>query len=448
MLKNNRFSKQIVMLVSAFLVAVIGVLAVLLISQSKNLLQKHMRERMLDIAKSAAALLDGDDLEKLQKEDEGTEPYQKALGILRSFQEQVELRYIYGIRDMGGKKFTFTIDPTVEDPGEFGEPVAYTDALYQASLGTPSVDKEPYEDNWGRFYSAYSPVLNSDGKVAGIVAVDIDANWYEDQLRGNVYTTAVVCLISLLAGAAIVLFVIAKVRKRFFSISEEMSRLGEDVESLAGELRLASGAGRYNERMLDFKPKYNDEFELLESKLHFIRDELKQYINDAREMAYTDALTGLGNRTAYFEEINRIDAQIVSGRANFSVAVFDINGLKSANDNLGHEFGDLLIRTIAGILKECVAEGKLYRIGGDEFVAIAQNSGKDFFEKTFALIDRALSDRGGLLRNGEKQSPLSVSKGAAVYEKGVDKQFNSVFHKADRLMYDDKAAWHSRNENV
>ena len=112
------------------------------------------------------------------------------------------------------------------------------------------------------------------------MAVDIDANWYEDQLRGNVYTTAVVCVISLLAGAAIVLFVIAKVRKRFFSISEEMSRLGEDVESLAGELRLASGAGRYNERMLDFKPKYNDEFELLESKLHFIRDELKQYIND------------------------------------------------------------------------------------------------------------------------------------------------------------------------
>ena len=55
--------------------------------------------------------------------------------------------------------------------------------------------------------------------------------------------------------------------------------------------------------MLDFKPKYNDEFELLESKLHFIRDELKQYITDAREMAYTDALTGLGNRNAYFEEI-------------------------------------------------------------------------------------------------------------------------------------------------
>ncbi len=73
---------------------------------------------------------------------------------------------------------------------------------------------------------------------------------------------------------------------------------------------------------------------------------------------------------------------------------------------------------------------------------------KIFFEKTFALIDRALADRGGLLRNGEKQAPLAVSKGAAVYEKGADKQFNAVFHKADCLMYDDKAAWHSRNENV
>ena len=78
MLKNNRFSKQIVMLVSAFLVAVIGVLAVLLISQSKNLLQKHMRERMLDIAKSAAALLDGDD------EEMNTEVHAALTSVLNS----------------------------------------------------------------------------------------------------------------------------------------------------------------------------------------------------------------------------------------------------------------------------------------------------------------------------------------------------------------------------
>ncbi len=58
-----------------------------------------------------------------------------------------------------------------------------TDALYQASLGKPSVDKVPYEDSWGRFYSAYSPVFDSNGKVAGIVAVDFSADWYDKQIR-------------------------------------------------------------------------------------------------------------------------------------------------------------------------------------------------------------------------------------------------------------------------
>ena len=81
-------------------------------------------------------------------------------------------------------------------------------------------------------------------------------------------------------------------------------------------------------------------------------------------------------------------------------------------------------------------------------MAIAQNSENDFFEKAFALIDRALSDRGGVLRDGEKQAALAVSKGAAVYQKGADKRYNAVFHKADSVMYDDKAAWYSRNENV
>ena len=442
---KNNFLKQLVIVISIFLLAVNGVLGVLLTSQSKNMLQKHMRERMLDISKSAAALLDGDELEKLQKEDEGTEPYQKALNVLRSFQEQVELKYIYGIRDMGDKKFSFTIDPTVEDPGEFGEPIEYTDALYEASLGNPSVDKEPYTDRWGRFYSAYSPVLNSAGKVAGIVAVDIDANWYEEQLRWNVYTTIIVCALSLMGGGAIVLLVMAKVRKRFFSINEEMERLGKDVEDLASELRLASGTSHYNAGAMDLSPKRYDGFELLERKLKFMRGELKQYISDAHEMAYADTLTGLGNRNAYIEAINRIDARIVGGTAKFSLAVFDINGLKKANDKFGHEFGDLMIKTVSEILKKCVEEAKLYRIGGDEFVAIAENSSKRFFEKPFDLINQELAARGDILRGGENQAPLAISKGAAFFDKESDKQYKAVFRRADGAMYADKTAWYEKN---
>lgn len=55
------------------------------------------------------------------------------------------------------------------------------------------------------------------------------------------------------------------------------------------------------------------------------------------------------------------------------------------------EFGDLMIKTVSEILKKCVEEAKLYRIGGDEFVAIAENSSKRFFEKPFDLINQELA---------------------------------------------------------
>ena len=93
MSSKNRLSRQIVILLSAFLLVVNGFLGILLMNQSKNSLQAQMRKRMLDISNSAAAMIDGDVLEKLQKEVENTEPYQHALDTLRVFQEQVERLY-------------------------------------------------------------------------------------------------------------------------------------------------------------------------------------------------------------------------------------------------------------------------------------------------------------------------------------------------------------------
>ena len=440
MLTKNRLPKQLVIILSIFLLAVNGTLGVLLTNQSKNSLQDQMRKRMLDISNSAAALLDGDALEKLQKEDVDTEPYQHALSILRVFQEQVELRYIYGIRDMGNKTFTFTIDPTVYDPGEFGEPIMYTDALYEASLGTPSVDKEPYEDRWGRFYSAYSPVFNSAGKVAGIVAVDIDAGWYDDQLRHHLYLICVACAASLIAGGFIVFLITGRLRKRFTFLNSEMNRLAGDVEELASELHLVSEPEQEPQEVADS----GDDFVLFESKLKFLREELQKYITEAHSMAYTDSLTGLGNRNAYTKAIKRLNTQITVGTADFSVAVFDINGLKQANDKFGHEFGDLMITTISDILKDTLNTNMIYRIGGDEFVAILGNSDGHAFDHAFDSIKQKIDEMDNVLRDGEKQIPLGVSKGAAAFIKDSDSDINAVFHRADEAMYADKAAWYAK----
>ena len=187
-------------LVILLLLSVNATLGVLLTRQSSQALISLIQSRMLDISNTAAAMLDGDSLSRLTADDADTEEYQEVMKTLTYFQENIDLKYIYCIRDMGDGTFAFSVDPTVEDPGEFGAPVVFTDALYQASLGVPAVDDQPYKDAWGAFYSAYSPVFTSSGTVGGIVAVDFSAEWYDRQVSRLIVTVICVGVCSIVVG--------------------------------------------------------------------------------------------------------------------------------------------------------------------------------------------------------------------------------------------------------
>ena len=92
---RKSFSRLTVIVLSFFLLLVNGALGTILIIQSRNDLRQQMHGRMLDILNSAAYLLDGDVLEKLQKEDVDTPEYQYSLNVLRTFQVNFNLEYIY-----------------------------------------------------------------------------------------------------------------------------------------------------------------------------------------------------------------------------------------------------------------------------------------------------------------------------------------------------------------
>ena len=83
------------------------------------------------------------------------------------------------------------MDPSLNEPAEFGEEIVVTDALIKASKGISAVDEKPYTDRWGTFYSAFSPIYNSSGVIVGIVGVDFTTEWYEGQLREQVRQTLI-----------------------------------------------------------------------------------------------------------------------------------------------------------------------------------------------------------------------------------------------------------------
>ncbi len=218
----SNYTVIMIALAAAFLMTVNGLLGFVLTEQSKAAMKALIHSRMLDISNTAADMLDGDKLKNLKAEDKGTPPYQHVHDTLNYFRENINLSFIYCVQAAGEKEFVFSVDPDPDDPGEFGSPVVYTDALYKASKGTPAVDDEPYSDAWGRFYSAYSPVFDSNGRVAGIVAVDFSATWYDEQIAIQEKTIIICMLVSLLIYVILVVAVTRRLRRRVHDVTHEL----------------------------------------------------------------------------------------------------------------------------------------------------------------------------------------------------------------------------------
>ena len=271
------FSVRLAILMSVLLLAVNLIVGHILINYSRSAMKTLINNRMLDISKSAADMINGDVLERLKKEDKGTPEYQQINDFLAVFQRNIDLKYIYCIRDLGNKNFVFSVDPA-PDPGEFGTPVVYTDALYKASLGESAVDENPYSDSWGRFYSAYSPIFNSKNKVAGIVAVDFAASWYEDQIANQTRVIYFSSLISVFLAIIVVIITTSKFRKQIGIINSDIKDVMDDIKDLTHKINP-------NAEIKQIEFKSSDGVLELSQHIAQIKDELHQYIQNLHTQA-------------------------------------------------------------------------------------------------------------------------------------------------------------------
>lgn len=172
--------------------------------------------------------------------------------------------------------------------------------------------------------------------------------------------------------------------------------------------------------------------------------ELEEANRKLSEMAVVDGLTGVGNKTAYLEKIHSLDDAIRRGTASFTVYVFDLNGLKEINDKYGHESGDMAITDAAEALKTVFGKENLYRIGGDEFIAVFDGMKKPDTERCFADLEKAM--RSLDLTGKLYKEPLAIAKGAAAFCPGEDKEYRDVFRRADQSMYEEKTAYYKTHD--
>ncbi|WP_449537735.1 diguanylate cyclase domain-containing protein [Ferdinandcohnia sp. Marseille-Q9671] len=101
----------------------------------------------------------------------------------------------------------------------------------------------------------------------------------------------------------------------------------------------------------------------------------KEAENMMQQLAYSDALTGLYNRSFFSKELTKTIEQMEKTNKQLSVLFLDLDGFKAINDTYGHDAGDLLIQNISNRLREGVPQkGIISRIGGDEFTIFIPNT--------------------------------------------------------------------------
>lgn len=150
--------------------------------------------------------------------------------------------------------------------------------------------------------------------------------------------------------------------------------------------------------------------------------------------AFRDGLTKVGNRAGYLVAEKDLQLQIDAGEpVEFALLVVDVNGLKTVNDALGHETGDLLIQNTSQRIHEICGHSPVFRIGGDEFVVVL--TGTDYERRGQLLSELRRESLPGVSKQQVEMGLTSMAFGMAEFDREADRTVAEVFARADKAMY-------------
>ncbi|SOD92088.1 diguanylate cyclase domain-containing protein [Caenispirillum bisanense] len=154
-------------------------------------------------------------------------------------------------------------------------------------------------------------------------------------------------------------------------------------------------------------------------------------------MSRTDALTGLFNRRAFFEEVDRRFRRLERDRSPAALIYLDLDNFKLVNDLRGHQTGDRVLHLLRDTLLGNTRPTDLVaRLGGDEFAVWLEGATVEIAEaKARRLIEAAQTLRQW---SGRDDRPLSLSLGVAVHDPARPETLAEMLARADEAMYSAK----------
>lgn len=458
-------SKSITIRCIAFILMLCLVLGIAIYFSYKKVLYKRYEAYITDILTYVDSYIDDDDLANCIETLERSDEYDKLELFMDGLMNNFNIHYLYilkpVINDDGEKCFLSVV--CAED--YYNRYVDTEGNLYLGWTSTDEYDEESIDmlfeimkqkeiafytedTEWGLDYTGALPLYNSDNVAYAVLAVDVNIS---DISTTILQSNLKIELIIIIMGIA---FTIMFLYWTQTTVTTPIHKLERGVVSYVNESHHEK-----NIENLEFEnPNIHteNEVESLTNAMLEMSADIKRFVIDLlaaekkadqlSSLANKDSLTGIRNKTAYDEEIKRMEMDLSSGDLNeFGFAMIDLNFLKKINDTYGHEKGNISIKKLSVLVCNIFKHSPVFRIGGDEFIAILKGSD---YENRNDLV-QLFKDKLIEFANDTTLDPwdkISAAIGIAIYDKNVYPDVESVFKAADENMYKNKKEMKANRE--
>ena len=259
------------------------------------------------------------------------------------------------------------------------------------------------------YYACYVPVRDDTGKCIGLVAAGKPTSYVKKEVLGSNLLIIVIALVMMLIGAMVGAGEAAKLAH---VIDKEKKFLGEIAD---GNLRANLDA--------DILKRPDELGEMGKFTVH-----VQRFI---RDMIERDALTKLYTRRIGEARLSDTRLKLIQDGVPFQLVMADIDHFKRFNDTYGHDCGDLVLQTVAGVFnRKLIGKGYPIRWGGEEFIIVYEDmTYEDAYEHLKTVREAIINE---VVEYKDERLSITMTFGLIL---GSDKELDDIIKDADKLLY-------------
>lgn len=336
----------------------------LLYREASLSLRDELRQRLQTVASTIASQVEPDLHSQVRaRADENSHTYRHIKSVLlKARRANKDIRYVYTMRPTSKPStWVFVVD-SEQDPrllshvGDTYDVSKLPDM--RAALVAPSADSVTSKDKWGEWLSGYAPIKDRNGRIEGIVGMDMSAQQLARQEAGLRHAAVVNALTCTMLAVALGLVAARSAMNliRVFTHAAERVREGD----------------------FDFRldVQRSDEIGALGRTFNEMIFGLREGRERMMEASSHDSLTGLPNHVYFHERLSdEVERATVQGR-ELCIVLLDIDKFTLINDAFGYDIGNGLVQQVADVLRKNVRKSDIIaRYGGDDFAIILPDTG-------------------------------------------------------------------------